>query len=155
LGELLDEEIPSLSHEGQKKFFASRHQWWTRFTDSLTFASKFKPDFHYVVLTDGQSVSVLFERPTTTAAEDAEQVAIAANEPSHAVPSNAAWVRGPSVPDVTTSQRIVGLDPGCKAVFTAAVHNPRALQSLQSADPVRYNHDPVCHSNEASTSVLH
>ena len=61
--------------------------------------------------------------------EDAGEAATATALPSQSGPSDAKWVKGRSVLDLAMAQCIVGVDPGCEAMFTVvAVHSPQALQ---------------------------
>ena len=135
---------PNLGHKGQQEFQADRDSWWSRFTSVFEFARKLKPRFDYRLATDGESVSVLFVKAGAAAnqqaeaANAAEERATQQSAPTAAPPSDRQWVRGPSVPAVDPSRRILGLDPGTKAVFTAVVHHPLAQQTLQTANPVRY-----------------
>ena len=118
--------------------------WWSQFTNVFEFARKLKPSCDYRLSTDGESVSVLFVKTGAAANQQAEALnaaeehATLQSAPTAEPPSDRQWVRGPSVPAVDTSRRILGLDPGTKAVFTAVVHHPVAQQTLQTAKPVRY-----------------
>ncbi len=154
---------PNLSHAGDAEFGATKDQWWSRFTNVFRFARMIKPAFGYRLATDGESVSVLFIKTTPAAEEQAaavsgaEERATQRNCPTSAPPSDRDWVRGPSVPSVTSSRRVLGLDPGDKAVFTAVVHTPVAQQTLQSAEPIRYKIFCQCCSKalySSHTSVI-
>ena len=138
LGEYLDEVIPSLSHKDSAHFQANKEQWWCRFTDVFAFTRKIKREFGYRVLTDGESVSVIFVAPAQAQAVDsAEELASQRSSPSWSANRDKQWVMGPPLSEVTPAQRIVGLDPGCKAVFTAAIHSPLAQDTLHVTKPVR------------------
>ena len=139
LGERLDEVFPTLSQADSKQFQADREQWWRRFTDVFQFAQKIKPEFGYRVAIDGEPVSVMFIKPAqATAVDRAEESTSQRSTPTWSANMDRNWVRGPPVSEVTPAQRIVGLDPGCKAVFTTVVHTPLAHQTLHSPKPIRY-----------------
>ncbi|MCJ1323329.1 hypothetical protein MMC15_008685 [Xylographa vitiligo] len=134
---------PNLGKAGQKEFQADKDRWWSQFTNVFEFAHKRKPSFDYRLSTDGESVSVLFVKSGAAANQQAEALNAAEERatlqsiPTATPPSDSQWVRGPSVPAVDPSRRVLGLDPGTKAVFTAVVHHPAAQQTLQTANPVR------------------
>ena len=123
----------------QAKFQVEKDDHWGKFTGITRFARRIKHRFAYRVATDGESVSVLFENNSApaTAADRAEAAAVCRTLPLAEASSDKAWVQGPPRPTVTPGQRVVGIDPGSKAVFTAVVHTPGAQQTLQAAKPVR------------------
>ena len=130
--------MPNLSKDDQKLFQQQRESWWSQFTSIASF-SKNKPPFAYRVATDGASVSVLFQRsPAATVITQADADLLARNSPATAATTDRDWVRGPSLPTVTPRQRMVGIDPGAKAVFTGVVHSAVAEQTLSGPCPVRY-----------------
>ena len=130
--------VPNLSKDSQKLFQQQRESWWSRFTN-IDRLSKNQPPFAYRVATDGASVSVLFQRsPAATAIAQADVDLQARHSPATAAVTDKGWVRGPSLPIVTPQRRVVGIDPGAKAVFTGVVHSAVAEQTLSDPCPVRY-----------------
>lgn len=139
---LPDSGLPNLSKKSQKLFQQQRELWWSRFTNICEFSKKIKPPFAYRVATDGASVSVLFERSTAaTANAQADADLQTRNNPATAAIPDKSWVRGPILPIAApqlSQWRIVGIDPGAKAVFTGVVHSAVAEQMLSDPCPVRY-----------------
>ena len=135
---LPDWGLPNLTKDNQKLFQQQKESWWSQVTNIDSF-SKNKPPFAYRVATDGASVSVLFQRsPAATAFAQADADLQAKNSPVTAAPTDRDWVRGPSLPTMTPQQRVVGIDPGAKAIFTGVVHSAVAEQTLSDPCPVRY-----------------
>ena len=127
-----------MSKDSQKLFQQQRELWWSQFTN-IDRLSKKQPPFAYRVATDGASVSVLFQRsPAATAIAQADADLQAMHSPAAAAVTDKGWVRGPSLPIVTPQRRVVGIDPGAKAVFTGVVHSAVAEQTLSDPCPVRY-----------------
>lgn len=132
--------LPHLTKDAQKLFQEQRDSWWSKFSTIQEFSKKMKPPFAHRVATDGTSVSVLFERTSAAAAADdqADAALDARNNPATAAIADKNWVRGPDVTSMPPPQRVVGVDPGAKAVFTAVVHSARAEQTLSDPRPDRY-----------------
>lgn len=132
--------LPNLSKDSQKLFQQQRVSWWSKFSNIKRFSAKIKPAFAYRIATDGTSVSVLFEKTSAAAAanDQADAALEARNSPAMAAIPDKDWVKGPDVPIISPRQRIVGIDPGAKAVFTAVVHSARAEQTLSDPHPARY-----------------
>lgn len=90
--------------------------------------------------TDGTSVSILFERASAAAAanDQADAAVQARGDPTAAPLPDKDWVRPPRKTVLAPQQRVVGIDPGVKAVFTAVVQSAAAEQTLPDPHPVRY-----------------
>ena len=144
--------VPSLtSNKGAKEFIQHQESWWNQYTDCINFskrAQESKRRFKFQVQTDGISVSVLMFRPFPTPPLQANTATAAATPPppgrkrkrhSRAEQSSRTTtgecVQG--LPDRHLMQpaRIVGLDPGRRALFTAVVHSQQvSIYAAPSAE---------------------
>ena len=105
-------------------FQQQRESWWSKFTSITDFSKKLKPPFSYRIATEGN---------------DQADAALEAKNSFGTPPiPDKDWVRGPGVPNISPQQRIIGIDPGAKAVFTAVVHSAMAEQTLSDPQPTRY-----------------
>ena len=152
--------VPSLTaNKGAKEFIRHQESWWNRYTECINFSKRThqsKRRFKFQVQTDGISVSVLMFRPFPTPPLQANTATAAATPPppgrkrkrhSRAEQSSRTttgeWVQG--LPDRHLMQpaRIVGLDPGRRALFTAVVHSQQAANSLQGERPCEHRYDSL------------
>ena len=144
--------MPSLSSGGNtgcKAFIADQDSWWGRHTDCISFsrrAERSRRSFKHQVSTDGISVSVLMFQPhgaSPTASSATLSTSAAGKKRRRQEQTSNEWVRG--LPDRHLSQpaRIVGLDPGRKALFTAVIHSQQAAGSLQAARPCEHKYDSL------------
>ena len=138
--DLPDSWLPNLTKAGQKLFQDQRESWWCKFTTITDLCRPIHHPFAHRIATDGTSVSVTFERTSVAAAasQQAEAALQGRSNPAAASVADKDWVRGPGRPVMTAHQRIVGIDPGDKAVFTAVVHAAAAEQTLPNPCPARY-----------------
>lgn len=148
--------VPSLtSGTGAKEFIRQQESWWSQFTDCINFSKRSQQSrrrFNFQVQTDGISVSVLMFQPF---AEPLTQPNTAAPPPPPAPNrkrkrqqqgSRAAageWVQGLPNRHLVQPARIVGLDPGRKALFTAVVHSQQAADGLQAGRPCEHRYDSL------------
>lgn len=137
--------LPSLSHSGQREFQGQKAEYWDKYTGVFLFISslqrKLREAFAYRIATDGESVSVIFQRQSAEGIVDstvAETNAALKSNPVFQRPSDKDWVIGPPRPKVSPTIRLVGVDPGRKAVFTAATSTYQALQEPQPVRNTRY-----------------
>ncbi|DBA92412.1 TPA: hypothetical protein ACH3X1_015331 [Trebouxia sp. C0004] len=133
--------VPSLSaNKGAKEFIQHQESWWNQYTACINFSKRAQQSrrcFKFQVQTDGVSVSVLMFQPF---AEASTQTNTAPPPPPpgrkrkrQQQGSRAAageWVQGLPDRHLVQHPRIVGLDPGRKALFTAVVHSQQAADSL-------------------------
>ena len=144
--------MPSLSSGGNtgcKAFIAEQDSWWGRHTDCISFsrrAERSRRSFKHQVSTDGISVSVLMFQPhgaSPTASSATLSTPAAGQKRRRQEQTSKEWVRG--LPDRHLSQppRIIGLDPGRKALFTAVVHSQQAAESLQAKRPSEHRYDSL------------
>ena len=142
------EGLPSLSSKkdtGCQEFIANANSWWERHTDAVSFSKRSDSSgrtFNHQVQTDGVSVSVLMIQPhaaSLDASSTTPSAPPASKKRKRQEQHSSEWVQG--LPDryLDQPQRIVGLDPGRKALFTAVVHSQQAAESLQSAQPTKYD----------------
>lgn len=142
------EDVPSLTTKSCKVFTSAPDYWWSRFTNCISFSRWAAPNsnrrrFHTFsdeVQTDGVSVSVLMFNPHPS--ELSSTLAHTLSTPKgrkrkRQQQTTAEWVRGSSIRNIGSdwvgqTQRIVGLDPGRKSLFTAVVHSQSAADSLQT-----------------------
>ena len=146
------EGLPSLSSKGDtgcKAFIADQNSWWEHHTNCLTFSKRSersKRTFHHQVQTDGVSVSVLMFQPHAVSVDASSTTPLAppASKKRRRQEQNSnEWVQG--LPDryLDQPQRVVGVDPGRKALFTAVVHSQQAAESLQSAHPCEHKYESL------------
>ena len=146
------ENVPSLSTAGCAEFANRPDYWWWRFTNCISFSGwqaptnsrkRFHP-FHDEVQTDGISASVTMFCPHPPQSAPA----LAHPPPPHqpptppasgkcrkrkrAQPASTGWVSGLPDRNIDQTHRIVGLDPGRRSLFTAAIHSQPAADSLQA-----------------------
>lgn len=128
---------------GPPAFTAHRDFWWLTHTRCLAFAKRHRRgwNFGYSVSTDGVSVSIGFERDSTPWAP------LHPNQlPQSGQSQPVRGVLGQFLPNLQHAQRIVGMDPGRINIFTAAVHDQQAAQTLQRAAADKY---PTLHYTAA------
>ncbi len=134
------ENVPSLATKECKKFTSLPDYWWSRFTNCINFSRWQAPcperlRFHTFgdeVQTDGVSVSVLMFRSSPAQPPVAQiQSTTKGRKRKRQPQTTVEWVRGLSDRNIGQAQRIVGLDPGRKSLFTAAIHSQSASDSLQ------------------------
>ena len=152
--------MPSLgSQTGAKQFTRDQEWWWNQFTDCINFskrAQESKRSFHFQVQTDGISVSVLMFQPFPEPPTQANTATAATPTPPAPPPrkkrklqqqdSRAAaggWVQGLPDRHLVRPARIVGLDPGRKALFTAVVHSQQAADGLQGGRPSQHKYNSM------------
>lgn len=127
--------VPSFSTEDCKEFTARAEYWWSRFTNCVSFSKqspRSKRRFHNEVQTDGVSVSVTMFKPEPTPPPASAQPPPPkkGTKRKRQEQTSTEWVRGLPDKNIGQPQRIVGLDPGRKALFTAAIHSQSAADSL-------------------------
>ncbi len=138
--------VPSLtSATGAKEFIQEQESWWSRYTDCINFSKRAQQSrrrFNFQVQTDGISVSVLmfqpFAEPLTQPNTAPPPSAASRKRKRQRQDSRAAageWVQGLPSRHLVQPARIVGLDPGRKALFTAVVHSQQAADGLQAGRP--------------------
>ena len=116
------------------RFASSPDYWWSRFTNAICFSKWTAPtserkrfhNFADEVVTDGVSVSVVMFKP-----QPVQSAPTMGRKRKRQQQTSTEWVRGLPSRDIGDVQRIVGLDPGRKSLFTAAVHSQAAEDSLQ------------------------
>ena len=130
--------VPSCTPEGCKESTARGvGYWWGRFTNCVSF-SKQSPRserrLYNEVQTDGVSVSVTMIKPKPTPpSASAQPPSTSTGKRGKRQKQTATeWVRGLPDKHIGQAQRIVGLDPGRKALFTAAIHSQSAADSLKA-----------------------
>ncbi|KAL3135720.1 hypothetical protein ABBQ38_006188 [Trebouxia sp. C0009 RCD-2024] len=135
------EDVPSLSKKDCKEVTSRPDYWWSRFTNCISLSRWTAPTsdrlrfhtFHDEVQTDGVSVSVLMFQPHPAQSPSAhtQQSSTRSRKRKRQQQTSEEWVRGLSDRNIGQPQRIVGLDPGRKSLFTAAIHSQSAADSLQ------------------------
>ena len=154
--------LPTLSPADIKQFTADRASWWQRYTDYRSFCThtqRTQRAFHFQVETDGISVSILMFQPAS-ASTSAPPVAPnnKKRKRQRQQQATSAWVSG--LPDSQLGQapRIVGLDPGRKALFTAVVHSQPAADSLHRGRPCENKYDTLswsCSRWQEASGIKH
>ena len=145
------------ANKGAKEFIRHQESWWNWYTECVNFSKQThqsKRRFNFQVQTDGISVSGLMFRPfpkpplqTNTAAATPPPPGRKRKRHSRAEQSSRTTtgecVQG--LPDRHLMQpaRIVGLDPGRRALFTAVVHSQQAADSLQGERPCEHRYDSL------------
>ncbi|KAL3145756.1 hypothetical protein ABBQ38_015136 [Trebouxia sp. C0009 RCD-2024] len=135
------EDVPSLSKKDCKEVTSRPDYWWSCFTNCISLSRWTAPTsdrlrfhtFHDEVQTDGVSVSVLMFQPHPAQSPSAhtQQSSTRSRKRKRQQQTSEEWVRGLSDRNIGQPQRIVGLDPGRKSLFTAAIHSQSAADSLQ------------------------
>ena len=152
-----DIDVPSLSKDtGAKDFIRHQESWWNQYTDCVNFSKRAQHSrrrFEFQVQTDGISVSVLMFQPfpepptqTNTATAAPPPPAPGRKRKRQQQGSRAAadaWVQGLPNRHLVQPARIVGLDPGRKALFTAVVHSQQAADGLQGERPCEHRYDSL------------
>ncbi|KAA6416649.1 MAG: hypothetical protein FRX49_13385 [Trebouxia sp. A1-2] len=154
--------LPSLSPAGEKKFTAERASWWQRCTDYQSFCThtqRTHREFHFQVETDSISVSILMFQP---ASGSASAPPVAPNSKKRKrrqqQQTSSAWVSGLPDSQLLQAPRIVGLDPGRKALFTAVVHSQPAADSLHRGRPCESKYDTLswsCSRWQEASGIKH
>lgn len=144
-------DIPALHKQGCARFVADQDMWWGRYTNCQAFAKQSNVSakcFHGQVETDGVSVSVLVFRPNPPSPSSPPPQTPASaqkrkrkRQQQDAADQDLHWVKGLPNHSIDQAQRIVGLDPGRKALFTAAVHSQAAKHNLQTDRPNKRPHE--------------
>ena len=146
------EGLPPLTSSGEtgsKAFIANENSWWEHHTDCITFskrAERSRRRFKHQVQTDGVSVSVLMFQPhieSPAASSTTPSAPPASKKRKRQEQSVIEWVQGLPDRHLVQPQRIVGLDPGRKALFTAVVHSQQAADSLQGERPCQHRYDSL------------
>ncbi|DBA69500.1 TPA: hypothetical protein ACH3X2_012776 [Trebouxia sp. C0005] len=155
-------DLPSLSPAGEKQFTAERASWWQRCTDYQSFCThteRTHREFHFQVETDGISVSILMFQP---ASGSASAPPVAPNSKKRKrrqqQQTSSAWVSGLPDSQLLQAPRIVGLDPGRKALFTAVVHSQPAADSLHRGRPCESKYDTLswsCSRWQEASGIKH
>ena len=142
-------DIPPMSKAGCTQFVADRDRWWGEYTNCQAFAKQSNASakrFHGEVETDGVSVSVLVFHPNPPSPSEPPPPHMPASaqrrkrQRQQDTMSDSQWVKGLPSHSIDQAQRIVGLDPGRKSLFTAAVHSQAARQNLQEM-PLQNPHE--------------
>ncbi|KAA6425067.1 MAG: hypothetical protein FRX49_05241 [Trebouxia sp. A1-2] len=151
-----------LKAAGEKKFTAERASWWQRCTDYQSFCThtqRTHREFHFQVETDGISVSILMFQP---ASGSASAPPVAPNSKKRKrrqqQQTSSAWVSGLPDSQLLQAPRIVGLDPGRKALFTAVVHSQPAADSLHRGRPCESMYDTLswsCSRWQEASGIKH
>lgn len=154
--------MPTLSPADIKEFTAARAYWWQRYTDYQSFCTHTEHthrDFHFQVETDGISVSILMFQPTSgSTSVSAPPVASKKRKRRQQQQATSAWVSGMPDSQLLQAPRIVGLDPGRKALFTAVVHSQQAADSLQRGRPCESKYDTLswsCSRWQEASGIKH
>ena len=140
------DELPNYSPEGEANFVRQAHLWWSNFTGAPAFCAKLGRPFANRVVTDGFSASVvMFKKDESAAAQPARRQKRKRVEP---LEDSQAWVRGMTATAVNDALRqghhLVGVDPGRRAIFTAATYSERAEQHHRDRH--------ISHTDKYSTS---
>ena len=141
--------LPSLSSRGDagcKAFTANQDSWWELHTDCISFckrAERSRRRFKHQLQTDGVSVSVLMFQPHAAPPAASTTTPAASKKRKRQEQDVSQWVQGLPDRHLLQPQRIVGLDPGRKALFTAVVHSQQAAESLQAARPCQHRYDSL------------
>ena len=144
--------LPLLASSGEtgcKAFIANENSWWGHHTDCIKFskrADRSRCRFNHQVQTDGVSVSVLEFQPhveSPAASSTTPSAPPASKKRKRQEHSAIGWVKGLPDRHLIQPQRIVGLDPGRKALFTAVVHSQQAADSLQEKRPCEHRYDSL------------
>ena len=154
--------VPSQSNDDKKQFIAERASWWQRYTDYHSFCTNTDSTqrrFHFQVETDGISVSILMFQPAS-AHTSAPPVAPNSKKRKRQQQQQAtsAWVSGLPDSQLLQAPRIVGLDPGRKALFTAVVHSQPAADSLHRGRPCESKYDTLswsCSRWQEASGIKH
>ena len=138
--------LTSTGETGCKAFIANENSWWGHHTDCIKFskrADRSRRRFNHQVQTDGVSVSVLMFQPhveSPAASSTTPSAPPASKKRKRQEQSVIEWVQGLPDRHLIQPQRIVGLDPGRKALFTAVVHSQQAADSLQEKRPCEHKY---------------
>ncbi|DBA87701.1 TPA: hypothetical protein ACH3X1_004707 [Trebouxia sp. C0004] len=144
--------LPPLTSRGEtgcKAFIANENSWWEHHTYCIQFSQRAEPSrrrFKHQVQTDGVSVSVLMFQPhveSPAASSTTPSAPPASKKRKRQEQSVIEWVQGLPGRHLVQPQRIVGLDPGRKALFTAVVHSQQAADSLQGERPCQHRYDSL------------
>lgn len=131
------------------QFVADRDRWWSTYTNCQEFAKQSNASAkrsHGEVETDDVSVSVLVFHPNPPSLSEPPPLHIPASAARRTRQrleqdmTDSQWVKGLPGRSIDQAQRIVGLDPGRKSLFTAAVHSQAARQNLQER-PLQTPHE--------------
>ena len=127
--------LPPLTSRGEtgcKAFIANENSWWGHHTDCIKFskrADRSRRRFNHQVQTDGVSVSVLMFQlhvESPAASSTTPSAPPASKKRKRQEQSVIEWVQGLLDRHLIQPQRIVGLDPGRRALFTTLVHSARS-----------------------------
>ena len=148
--------VPSLTADtGAKESIQHQESWWNQYTDCINFSKRAQQSrrrFKFQVQTDGISVSVLMFQPfpepptqtnTATAATPPPPGRKRKRQQQSSRAATGEWVQGLPDRHLVQPARIVGLDPGRKALFTAVVHSQQAADSLQGECPCQHRCDSL------------
>ncbi|KAL3151554.1 hypothetical protein ABBQ38_012549 [Trebouxia sp. C0009 RCD-2024] len=124
--------VPNFSTKGCQEFTSRSKHWWGTFTKCISFgtqSARSKRRFYDEVQTDGVSVSVTMFKPDPPSSASAQPPS-RGKKRKRQEQTTTEWVRGLSDSTIGQAPRILGLDPGRKALFTAAIHSQSAADSL-------------------------
>ncbi|DBA72377.1 TPA: hypothetical protein ACH3X2_010527 [Trebouxia sp. C0005] len=128
--------LPSLSPEGEKQFTAERASWWQRYTVNCFLPSggdrRHQREHSDVPSSIRVSISSNQQAPTSKKRKRRQQQQ-----------TSSAWVSGLPNSPLLQAPRIVGLDPGRKALFTTVVHSQPAADSLHRGRPCESKYDTL------------
>ena len=145
--------VPSLtSGTGAKEFIQQQESWWSQYTDCINFSkraqqSKGASTSRYRLM---GSVSVcscsshlLSHSRNQTQQHHHHHLHLTENASGSSRAAAGEWVQGLPNRHLVQPARIVGLDPGRKALFTAVVHSQQAADGLQAGRPCEHRYDSL------------
>lgn len=129
---------------GERQFSLDADKWWNDYTGAPSFCETVHRKFANRIVTDGYSASVVITMPAppvmpAPSARPAKRKRVAQSNVS--AEADQAWIRGITADSLKQARmkgdRMVGLDPGRRDIFTAVIHQEGAEQHLQSAHPTK------------------
>ena len=134
----------STGQDGEKRFIREADKWWGDYTAAPAFCAELKKEFNHRVVTDGYSASVVTVRPLPQPGPESASGKRKCGQPAALDDDvNQVWVRGISAEAINMGReaghRLVGLDPGRRALFTTAVHADQAKQHIQDRHLISQN----------------
>ena len=125
--------MPDFSNASCKQVTADMHTFWDRFADCIKFSRRTAESrrcFKYEVTTDTVSVGVLMFQPSCEPSAQQPAAAAKTRKRKRQQQDATEWVRGLPNRGLVQTDRIMGLDPGRRSLFTAAIHSQAAADSL-------------------------
>lgn len=125
--------VPNLTHQGCKEVTADPDTFWNRFTDCIGFSKRTvqsRRRFHHEVSTDAVSVSVCMFQPALPSSVPQPATAVKGKKRKRQQQDATEWVKGLASRNLGQTDRFMGLDPGRRSLFTAAIHSEPAANSL-------------------------